>query len=127
MGPGRRSSDYQKPEVERQGNKSLTNSNITHITTVSNATQTVLIKNRQQMSVSYLKGLHPLLLLDERDPEVRLLDDVLALELVDHARLVHEIAVSTQHLKWTTASHSSVLLCKPGEAAFSYIIIIIRS
>lgn len=51
----------------------------------------------------YLKGLHPLLLLDERDPEVRLLDDVLPLQLVDHARLVHEVAVTTQHLKRATA------------------------
>lgn len=53
------------------------------------------------MSVAYPKGLHPLLLLDECDPEVRLLVDVLPLELIDHARLVHEVAITAQHLKWT--------------------------
>lgn len=51
-------------------------------------------------SICYLKSLHPLLLLDEFNPQVCLLDHVLSLKFVDHARLVHEIAITTQHLKW---------------------------
>lgn len=50
-------------------------------------------------SISYPESFYPLLLLDEFDPKVRLLDHVLSLELINHARLVHELTVTTHHLE----------------------------
>lgn len=62
-------------------------------------------------SICYLKSLHPLLLLDEFNPKVCLLDHVLSLKFIDHACLVHEIAITTQHLKRGGEKNKSQLWC----------------
>lgn len=65
---------------------------------------------KEAPSISYLKSLHPLLLVDEFNPKVCLLDDILSLEFIDHACLVHEITIATQHLKPKGKKKSNTIL-----------------
>lgn len=65
---------------------------------------------KEAPSISYLKSLHPLLLVDEFNPKVCLLDDILSLEFIDHACLVHEIAITTQHLKPKEKKSNTILI-----------------
>lgn len=62
-------------------------------------------KCKEAPSITYLKRLHPLLLVDEFNPQVRLLVDILFLELIYHACLVQELTITTQHLKRTEENY----------------------
>lgn len=62
-------------------------------------TFTLYFETEEPDCSSHLEGLHPLLLLDELNPVVRLLYNILLLVFVYHARLVQELTIATEHLQ----------------------------